>query len=103
MRSESCSFLLVLLEPGQLVVMPRGAPGPVGAEQFGQAASLLCPERVDQPEGDLEEGKPSEDPAGILGSQGIHHALQDNIDIVIVIVIMCNILMISPYRLMARK
>ena len=87
MRSECCSFLLVLLEPGQLVLVPGGAPGLVGAEQFGQAASLLSPERVDQPEGDLEQGKPCEDPAGILGSQGIHHALQDNIDFVIVIVI----------------
>ena len=67
---------MFLVEPGHLVVVPGGSPGLVRAEQFGQAAPLLSTEGVDQPEGDLDQGKPSEDPASILGSQWIGQALQ---------------------------
>ena len=67
---------MFLVEPVQLVVVPGGSPGLVRAEQFGEAAPLLGTERVDQPQGDLDQGKPGEDPASILGCQWIRQALQ---------------------------
>ena len=74
--SELCSFLLVLLAPGLLVQLAGGTPGLVRADQLVQpGAALLRTERVDQPEGDLDQGKPCEDPASILGCQWVHQAL----------------------------
>ena len=75
--SELCSFLLVLLAPSQLVPVAGGTPGLVRADQLVQpGAALLRTERVHQPDGDLDQGKPGEDPAGILGAGWIHQTLE---------------------------
>ena len=82
----------MLLEPVQLVVVPGGSPGLVRAEELGEAAALLRTERVHQPDGDLDQGEPGEDPASILGSQGIHQALQgDHSRTFHEVILCCNI------------